>query len=119
VPVRAPRYRFPDQVRNATRAIAAQSVREGTVAETAEELDARIAGAPDVRATFEQGGYGSAFTAHDLFPLYEVFVADLGGGTPRAEPPAGSPGRGWIVAAVIAATVIVVLVLAAAMGVFV
>ena len=42
--MRPPRYHFPDEVRSATREMAARSVRAGTVARTPDELDAWLAG---------------------------------------------------------------------------
>jgi hypothetical protein len=65
--MRPPRYHFPDEVRSATREMAARSVRAGTVARTPEELDAWIQQAPDVREPLERGGYTTEFTASDLF----------------------------------------------------
>lgn len=82
--MRAPRYRFPEEVRSATRTIATQMTRDGTVATTPEELDAWLARAPEIRAVYEQGGYGTAFTAADVLPLLEVFVAQRETPTPRA-----------------------------------
>lgn len=92
--MRAPRYRFPDEVRTATRGIASRMVADGTCADSPEQLDAWLAAAPEVRETLERGGYGTAFTAQDLFPLLQVFM------TPRAESPgpavrAVTPSRRW------------------------
>ena len=112
--MRPPRYHFPDEVRTATREMAAQSVRAGTVAGTPEELDAWILQAPDVREPLERGGYTTEFTAADLFPLYEVMVEKAGGAVPRPEAaaPARSPSRvGMLAAVAVAVAVIVALVL--------
>ncbi len=83
--MRPPRYHFPDEVRSATREMAAQTVRDGTVAGTPEELEGWILQAPDVREPLERGGYTTEFTAADLFPLYEVMVEKAGGIVPRAD----------------------------------
>jgi hypothetical protein len=112
--MRPPRYHFPDEVRSATREMAAQTVRAGTVASTAEEMDAWIGQAPDVREPLERGGYTTEFTAADLFPLYEVMVEKAGGAVPKAEvaAPSSSPLNGAMFAALaVAIAVIVALVL--------
>jgi hypothetical protein len=113
--MRPPRYHFPDEVRTATREMAARSVRDGTVARTPEELDAWILQAPDVREPLERGGYTTEFTAGDLFPLYEVMVEKAGGPAPRAAaaPPARTRSNaGLLAAGALAIAVIVALVLA-------
>lgn len=116
--MRPPRYHFPDEVRTATREMAAQSVRAGTVARTPEELDAWILQAPDLREPLERGGYATEFTASDLFPLYEVMVEKAGGPAPQAA--AAAPSRtGWGVgklAAAALAIVVVVVALVLALG---
>lgn len=114
--MRPPRYHFPDEVRSATREMAARTVRDGTVARTPEELDAWISQAPDVREPLEHGGYTTEFTASDLFPLYEVMVERAGGPAPGAA--AADPSRkpwnvvGIVAAVALAIAVIVALVLA-------
>ena len=113
--MRAPRYRFPDEVRSTTRIIASRMVDGGTTARTPEELDAWISGAPDLRATLQRGGYGSAFTAHDLFPLLEVFVAKAGGSPSRVEAPTRSAKVLWWGFLLV---LLVALLLAFAAGVF-
>jgi hypothetical protein len=113
--MRPPRYHFPDEVRSATREMAAQSVRDRTVAGTPEELDAWILQAPDVREPLERGGYTTEFTAADLFPLYEVMVEQAGGSVPRADDatPERSRSRvGMLAAVAVAIAAIVALVLA-------
>ena len=113
--MRPPRYHFPDEVRSATREMAARTVRAGTVARTPEELDAWILQAPDVREPLERGGYATEFTANDLFPLYEVMVEKAGGPAPRATAAAPSrtrPSVGMLAAVALAIAVIVALVLA-------
>ena len=94
--MRAPRYRFPDEVRSTTRSMAGRMVHDRTIAGTPEALEAWIAGAPEVREALERGGYGTRFTVADLFPLYEAAVVGAGGSVPRpveAAPPAAT--RGW------------------------
>lgn len=108
--MRAPRYRFPDEVRTATRAMAARMLADGTVAETPEQLDGWLLEAPDIRASLERGGYGTAFTAEDLLPLLRAFVERSGGSPPAAAPPARSPGRWWLVGLVLAVLVVVLVV---------
>lgn len=112
--MRPPRYHFPDEVRSATREMAARTVSDGTVAGTPHELDAWILQAPDVREPLEHGGYAVEFTAIDLFPLYEVMVKKAGGAVPRAT--AAAPVRNWwslgLIAAVMVASAIAALVLA-------
>lgn len=112
--MRPPRYRFPDQVRDATWAMAERMVDGGTVVQTPEQLDAWIAGAPDAREPLERGGYGREFTSDDLLPLLHVFVTKLGG-TAGPEPTAAAapPSRNrWLVIAAVAAVLLVIVVLA-------
>jgi hypothetical protein len=112
--MRAPRYRFPDEVRSTTRSIASRMVREGTIARTPEELEAWIARTPDVQRPLEEGGYHTAFTAHDLFPLLQVFVVKAGGPAPEADaPPRSSRGR-WIAVGLLLVVLIMLLVIAVA-----
>ena len=112
--MRPPRYHFPDEVRTATREMAARSVRDGTVAQTPEELEAWISQAPDLREPLEHGGYTTEFTASDLFPLYEVMVEQAGGpARVEAAPPARTRWSvGKLAAIALAIAVIVALVLA-------
>jgi len=114
--MRPPRYRFPDQVRSATREMAARMAREGSVVETPEELDAWIAREPDTRAALEGGGYGTQFTADDLLPLLHVMVGAAGGRVPSAEPPPrpARPRRLWIALLLVALLVAIAVALAVA-----
>lgn len=110
--MRDPRYRFSDDVRATTRAIALRMVHAGTVADSPEGLEAWIARTDDVRERLTQGGYGSAFDAGDLFPLFRGFVAKA-----TAAPPArASRERAkwlWIgVVVVIVAAIVVAVVMA-------
>lgn len=84
--MRPPRYKFPQEVRETTRAMASRMVEQGSVAHTPEELESWVAEAPVVRESLERGGYGTAFSAHDLFPLLEVFIIQAGGTVARDEP---------------------------------
>jgi hypothetical protein len=83
--MRAPRYRFPDEVRSTTRSIASRMIQQGTIARSPEELRTWISQAPDVRERLEEGGYGIDFTAEDLFPLLQVFVERAGGSAPDVD----------------------------------
>ncbi|HEY0370587.1 MAG TPA: hypothetical protein VGD79_01215 [Thermoanaerobaculia bacterium] len=103
---REPRYRFSDDVRATTRAIALRMIHAGAVAGSAEELEAWIAQTDDIRERLTQGGYGSAFTAGDLFPLFQGQVARATAAkAPRSEP---RPRR-WLWIAVILAVVAAVI----------
>jgi hypothetical protein len=76
-------------------------VRDGTVAQTPEELDTWIANTPDAREIFERDGYNRDFTAHDVFPLLQVFVAKAGGQVAPAGPADEAPHRSsrtWLLA---------------------
>ena len=80
--MRDPRYRFSNDVRAATRAIAARMTYAKDVAETPEALAAWIARTDDLRETLTHGGYRSEFDADDLFPLFQAFVAKATAATP-------------------------------------
>lgn len=95
--MRAPRFRFPNEVRETTRTIASRMVRENSVARTPEELEAWISERPGVKESLEQGGYGTEFTAADLFPLLQVFIVQAGGPAPPVEAPPRSSSRVWVV----------------------
>lgn len=109
--MRAPRYRFPEEVRTVTRRMASRMVRDGTFPNTPDELEAYIQTSPEYREPLERGGYGSRFTARDLHPLLEVFAAQRGG-APQVAP--GAPRRswlGWVVGIVLAIVVLTALLL--------
>ena len=94
--------------------MAARMVEGGQVAETPEQVEEWIARDGDARETLEDGGYGTEFTAHDLFPLLQVFITQAGGASPVAEPPARTYSRwmlgvGALLALVAAAAAIAVL----------
>lgn len=111
--MRPPRYRFPDEVRSTTRAMASRMVHDGTVVRTPEQLDTWISQRPDVRESLESGGYGTEFTSDDLFPLLQVFIVQAGGAAPEADaPPRSSPGR-WLLLGLLAAAGVIALVLLA------
>lgn len=112
--MRGPRYQFPNEVRSATRALAARMVQGGQVAETPAQLEEWIAREGEVRETLEDGGYGTEFTADDLFPLLQVFITQAGGPAPVTEPPARRyplwlPGLGALLAVALAAAAIALL----------
>ena len=104
--MRAPRYQFPNEVRETTRLIASRMTSQGAVAGTPEELEAWIAAAPDLEPSLTRGGYGTRFTAHDLLPLLQVFA----GTTPApVEPvrPAGADNLRWVLASVAVAAILI------------
>ena len=106
--MREPRYRFSDDVRATTRAIALRMVHAGAVAATPEELATWIASTDDIRERLTKGGYGSRFSAADLFPLFQGFVAKATKAAPR---PTKAPRRRvWIGLAVAVAIVVLVTV---------
>jgi hypothetical protein len=114
--MRAPRYRFPDTVRSATRTIATQMVRDGTIAQTPEELDAWISERPDVKEVLEKGGYGRAFDAKELFPLLQVFIVQAGGPAPVVDAPPPAPARPGLPVRAVIVVGIVLLLLAVAVA---
>lgn len=109
--MREARYRFSDDVRSATRAIALRMIHAGTVTASPEALGAWIARTDDLREKLTRDGYGSAFAADDLFPLFQGYVARA---TAAATPAPSGAGRArwfWIgLAVVVAAIVIAVIV---------
>lgn len=111
--MRAPRYRFPDEVRSTTRSIAARMIQEGTIAQTPEELDTWISQRPDIQAPLEKGGYNTAFTAHDLFPLLQVAAEKAGGPAPEADAPPRSSRPRWLVAGLLLLVLMIVLLVLA------
>lgn len=108
--MRPPRYQFPNEVRETTRAMASRMVGDGTIAQTPEELDAWIARSPDAREPLAHGGYGREFTADDLFPLFQVFVTQAGGPAPTPDAPPRPSGRPFLIAMALAAIVILVVI---------
>lgn len=102
--MRDARYRFSDDVRSMTRAIAVRMIHAGEVAESPEALDAWIARTDDLRDRLVKGGYGSAFSADDLFPLFQAHVARAAPSTP-ARSRAGATRWLWI--GLIAAVVVI------------
>jgi hypothetical protein len=113
--MRPPRFRFPNEVRETTRTIATRMVGDGAIAHTPQELEAWIAGAPDVREPLEHGGYGREFTADDLFPLLQVFVVQAGGPAPAPDTPPRASGRAWRVGLIVAVLVVLLIALVMAM----
>jgi hypothetical protein len=107
--MRDPRYRFSDNVRSATRAIALRMIHAETVASSSEELHAWIMRTEDLREKLTIGGYGSDFSSDDLFPLFQSFVAKAT--APVSRPKVASAWRvRWIVIAVVATVVAVLIV---------
>lgn len=111
--MRDPRYRFSDDVRATTRAIALRMVHAGTVAASPEELEAWIARTDDIRDRLTAGGYGSEFTAGDLFPLFQGSVARATAAAPSASRSGAGRSR-WlwiglivIVVAIVAGVIVV------------
>lgn len=115
--MRDPRYRFSDDVRATTRAIALRMVHAGTIAASPEELEAWIARTDDVRERLTSGGYGSEFVADDLFPLFQSFVAKAtAAAATRAPARAGLPRWVRIGAIVVGVAVLVGLIVAASLA---
>lgn len=112
--MRGPRYRFPNEVRSTARAIASRMVQDDRIVETPEQLEEWISREGDVRKPLEAGGYGTEFTAHDLFPLLQVFITQAEGPAPVVGPAARkSPrwllGMGVALCLVLAVTAIAIL----------
>jgi hypothetical protein len=116
--MRPPRYRFPEEVRSTTRRIATRMVREGTIADSPEELDAWLSLEPEASESLRRGGYGSAFTPHDLFPLLQVFIVQAGGPATGAESPPRASKIPWlgIIAIVIGIALVLFAVAAGALS---
>ena len=113
--MRPPRFRFSNEVRETTRAIASRMVDDGSIARTPEELEGWIAGAPDVRESLEGGGYRQEFTADDLFPLLEVFIVQAGGQARVPDTPPDAPMPWSRVALLLLIIVLMMVTLAVAM----
>lgn len=121
--MRAPRYKFPDEVRSTTRVIAARMVREGRIADTPEDLATWISREPAIEATLEKGGYHTAFVADDLFPLLEAFLTNAERTLPASAShlasesavSAGSFKRPWLIAGLLL-LMLGLLILALVMG---
>lgn len=111
--MRDARYRFSDDVRATTRAIALRMIHAGTVATSAEALDAWIARTDDVRERLTSGGYGTRFTADDLFPLLQGFVARATAATPS---PAAAGRPKWLWIGVIVVAVVIAVIVASRMA---
>ena len=111
--MREARYRFPEEVRSTTRAMASRMVNEATIAETPAELEAWLADNPKERQSLEGGGYNTKFSAADLLPLLQVLIERAGGPPPRPteEPPSPPPKSIW---PVISAALLLIIVIAVA-----
>ena len=114
--MRGPRYRFPDEVRSTTREIASRMVQDGAIPATPEQLDSWISKRPEVKESLERGGYNTAFTPHDLFPLLQVFIQRAGGPAPPVEVPTSAPRRPWIPALLVLSIAALIVVLIAVLG---
>jgi hypothetical protein len=87
----------------------------GEVAESALQLDEWIARTGDLRETLVKAGYGSAFTADDLFPLFQSYVAKASHSA-ASPPDAGSSKWRWIGVIITVATAVVAFTIAIALG---
>jgi hypothetical protein len=99
--MRSPRYRFPDAVRSATRAMAARMVQQDSIARTPEQLELWVSEHPEVARPLMDGGYGRAFDANDLFPLLQVFLTKAGAPSLPVEDAPHAPNRVRFVAALL------------------
>lgn len=108
--MREARYRFSDAVRATTRAIALRMIYAGEIAASPQELREWIERTDDVRERLTQGGYGDAFTAEDLFPLFQGFLAKATAANPAPSRSRPTLSPRWI--AVIVAIVVAVVVAA-------
>ena len=105
--MREARYRFSEDVRSATRAIALRMIHAGEVAASPEELGAWIARTDDLRETLTKGGYGSAFDADELFPLFQGSVARATAATPSRS--GARPAR-WLWIGLIVVVVVAIVI---------
>lgn len=80
--MRDPRFRFGEDVRAATREMSGRMAQRGSAPQNSEELERWITANPDLHQRLTEGGYGSHFSAEDLLPLLQVFLAQ------REPPPA-------------------------------
>lgn len=110
--MRAPRYRFSDEVRSTTRTMASRMIQDGTIAGTPEQLDAWILQTPEIREPLEKGGYNAAFTSEDLLPLLQAMVAHAQGSPPRVEAPPPSSKLRWVVGLLLVLALVLVLAVA-------
>lgn len=77
--------------------MAAQMVREDRVARGPPDLDAWLTSNPELHVTMQRGGYGTEFSADDLYPLLQVMMTNAAGQAPVASAPQRSTPRGMIV----------------------
>jgi hypothetical protein len=82
-------------------------IHAGEVAESPEQLAEWIARTEDLRETLGKAGYGSAFTAEDLFPLFQSYVAKASRAT-VSQPPAVSSSKWLRIGVVITVAVAVI-----------
>lgn len=108
--MRPPRFRFPDEVRSATRSMATRMVQDGKIAQNEDDLAAWIERDPETRRVMEDGGYGQEFTAGDVFPLLEVFVVQAGGKPAEPDPEPISRGNRWMWSLMVAVVILLAMV---------
>lgn len=106
--MRDARYRFSDDVRSMTRAMALRMIHAGEVAASPEALHAWVERTDDLRERLRADGYGTAFTAEDLFPLFQNFVAKATASTPASREAKSSARWLWIGLIVVVAIIVVV-----------
>ena len=89
-------------------------IHAGNVATSADELAQAIDRTDDLREKLKAGGYGTAFDAEELFPLYEGAVARATNAAATRSAPATSSSSKWLwvlgAAAIVAVVVILLLV---------
>ena len=85
---------------------------EGTVPAAPAELDEWLTRNPDLQERLVTGGYGTKFTADDLYPLLIVFMGGAPASRANAPATAATSKSRWMV---IALVVLVVLVIAFAL----
>lgn len=82
-------------------------IHAGTVATSPEALGAWIAQTDDLREKLTNEGYGSAFTADDLFPLFQGHVARATAAAAPAPAKAGPARWLWIALIVVVVAIVI------------
>ncbi|HEX6158563.1 MAG TPA: hypothetical protein VF111_00255 [Thermoanaerobaculia bacterium] len=109
--MRPPRHRFSNDVRATTRAIGSQLASAGAdPVDSAAQLDAWIARNDDIRERLTRHGYGTAFTAEDLFPLFEAHALKASPTASRRAPTPSPRAATWRRVVILAAVVIAILI---------
>jgi hypothetical protein len=88
-------------------------IHAGNVAGSVEELSEWIARTDDLRETLTKAGYGSAFTAEALFPLFQSYVAKAKRPVAAAAPTARGSSK-WLWIVVVVAVVLIAIAIAVA-----